>query len=231
MKKTSPELQDLEVKLKHLSASSKGPPPSFFGTGVFLPSTTPMPPDSPSALVTRQNVAEALSSGDVGLDNGWDDDGNEDGGIEQASEAAIGAGNQWGVGEGYEGFDLLQGGGGGSGSDDHQGTPAGLRLSAPGIPNMGSTTTSAGGSGSLSIMQVVFPTTLMDLVLRPSQKKEAYALKPVSAYTRSEINKYCDWSSAPINTERGARYWGHLTNCLCFHMSLTSYHAMVPIGI
>jgi hypothetical protein len=52
----------------------------------------------------------------------------------------------------------------------------------------------------------VFPTTLPDLVLLPEQQAERYALQNQHGSIRREVQQFMDWSAAPINTERSARY-------------------------
>ena len=52
----------------------------------------------------------------------------------------------------------------------------------------------------------VFPTTLPDLVLLPEQQAERYALHNQNGSIKREVQQFMDWSAAPINTERSARY-------------------------
>lgn len=52
----------------------------------------------------------------------------------------------------------------------------------------------------------IFPTTLPDVVLLPEQQSERYALQDQPGSLRREVQQFMDWSSAPINTERSARY-------------------------
>jgi len=52
----------------------------------------------------------------------------------------------------------------------------------------------------------VFPIAPPDMVLLPEQQVERYALEDPSTALMREVQRFMDWSAAPINTERSARY-------------------------
>ena len=55
----------------------------------------------------------------------------------------------------------------------------------------------------------IFPSTLpIHQELLPEEMIVQYALRPVPRKVALEIKEYMDWSAAPINTERSARYTG-----------------------
>lgn len=58
----------------------------------------------------------------------------------------------------------------------------------------------------ISAKKYVFPSELPDVVLLPEQQSERYALEFQPLNLRREAQQFLNWSSAPINTERSARY-------------------------
>ena len=59
---------------------------------------------------------------------------------------------------------------------------------------------------TITSMACGLATTLPDLVLLPEQQAERYALHNQNGSIKREVQQFMDWSAAPINTERSARY-------------------------
>jgi hypothetical protein len=76
----------------------------------------------------------------------------------------------------------------------------GVQTAAPGF------STGQGLSSRTAAFPVYeFPSTLQDIILLPCQMKEPYALSRVPPQLRRAVERFLDWSSSPVNTERSAR--------------------------
>ena len=89
----------------------------------------------------------------------------------------------------------------------HEPAPSSILLAAgfPVIQLPSMAPTQPPPEASMSHFHNDFPTAPPSLILLPEQMRAPYALAAVSQRTKAEINRFMEWSSAPINTERSPK--------------------------